>query len=400
MYGKPATKEEIAKEVTRLLFGNERKHQKPLTISEIAIALNFERMTVYRYKDLSIELGYIKLDKDGIPQLPEIEKTFDFKEFTDKNPILNDGDVADWWQDLQTRKSGKPVQCGRHRINVLQKLCNSLRIRPAQLLIDHSQTEKIMKNFCQMYQEDKIPRGKRKATPESIQYDLACTVEDFCGFNHMTWKRGVGGIMSRKVVHHAQYSDIKFSKEEFEKADSYLKKKYGLDSDEYRWFWLGVESCARATALFNMTTDYTKHTSPTTGKITYFMSVIETKTIQHKGGKWKKWIVRPDTQKSIDLAIEKGYRKIIDNKYTHNQAAIYFNKVMKELYQFLNKGEYFLNHPTHALRHLGAQNLLGEHDFNYGLVAVVGGWNTIEELKKSYGEMPQEKVIELMEKEN
>ena len=359
-------------------------------------------MTVYRYKDLSIDLGYIKLDKDGIPKLPEIEKTFDFEEFTEKHPILNDPIISDWWQDLQTRKSGKPIQRGRHRLNVIQKLCNSLRIIPAQLLIDHTQTEKICKNYCQMYQEDKIPRQsiKRKATPESIQYDLASAVADFCGFNHMTWKRGVGGIMSRKVVHHAQYSDIKLSKEEFEKADSYLKKKFGLDTDEFRWFWVGVESGARATALFNMTLDYTKHTSSKTGKTTYFMSVIESKTAHIKGGKWKKFIVRPDTQKSIDLAIEKGQKKIIASKYTHDQAAIYFNKVMKGLWQHLNKSEYFLAHPTHALRHIAAQKLLAEHDFNSRLVAIVLGWHGTKELDDSYGEMPQEKVVELMEKEN
>jgi len=33
-------------------------------------------------------------------------------------------------------------------------------------------------------------------------------------------------------------------------------------------------------------------------------------------------------------------------------------------------------------------------------VAVIGGWHTIDELKKSYGEMPPEKVLEGIDDED
>lgn len=70
---------------------------------------------------------------------------------------------------------------------------------------------------------------------------------------------------------------------------------------------------------------------------------------------------------------------------------------MREIYAFLGKTEYFDSHPTHALRHIGEHYWLAKNDYNYGLVAMVGGWNTIDELRKSYGEMPPEKVLEMME---
>ncbi len=57
----------------------------------------------------------------------------------------------------------------------------------------------------------------------------------------------------------------------------------------------------------------------------------------------------------------------------------------------------FLNHPTHALRHIGAQHWLAKKDFNYGLVSEIGGWHTIDELKKSYGMIPPEKILEIIE---
>jgi len=52
---------------------------------------------------------------------------------------------------------------------------------------------------------------------------------------------------------------------------------------------------------------------------------------------------------------------------------------------------------SHALRHIGAQYWLAKKDFNYGLVSEIGGWHTIDELKKSYGMIPPEKILEVIE---
>jgi hypothetical protein len=44
---------------------------------------------------------------------------------------------------------------------------------------------------------------------------------------------------------------------------------------------------------------------------------------------------------------------------------------------------------------LGAHYWLTKKNYNYELVTVIGGWNTIDELRKSYGELPPEKVLEM-----
>jgi len=36
-------------------------------------------------------------------------------------------------------------------------------------------------------------------------------------------------------------------------------------------------------------------------------------------------------------------------------------------------------------------------NYNYGIIAEIGGWNTIDELKKSYGQIPPEKILEIIE---
>ena len=51
---------------------------------------------------------------------------------------------------------------------------------------------------------------------------------------------------------------------------------------------------------------------------------------------------------------------------------------------------YFTKKPSHSLRHVAAQYWLLKSSFDYGFVAELGGWGTIDELKKSYGEMPPE----------
>ena len=47
-------------------------------------------------------------------------------------------------------------------------------------------------------------------------------------------------------------------------------------------------------------------------------------------------------------------------------------------------------------RHLGAHYWLAKTDYNYGIIAEVGGWHTIDELKKSYGQIPPEIFLEII----
>jgi len=49
-----------------------------------------------------------------------------------------------------------------------------------------------------------------------------------------------------------------------------------------------------------------------------------------------------------------------------------------------------------VLRHIGAHYWLSKTNYNYGIISEVGGWNTIDELKKSYGQIPPEKILEII----
>ncbi len=55
-----------------------------------------------------------------------------------------------------------------------------------------------------------------------------------------------------------------------------------------------------------------------------------------------------------------------------------------------------LSHWCNTLRHLGAHYWLAKTNYNYGIIAEIGGWHTIDELKKSYGQIPPEKILEII----
>ena len=46
---------------------------------------------------------------------------------------------------------------------------------------------------------------------------------------------------------------------------------------------------------------------------------------------------------------------------------------------------YYSKKPFHSLRHIAAQVWLDKSDYDYGFVAELLGWTTIDELKTSYG---------------
>lgn len=399
LYGKRATKEQITNEIARLLLGDAKQY--PLSVSEIATTLGFTRPTIYDYIKKAVKIGLLEYGKNGYLVIPTNNKSeLGFRQFDKNHQITADPLVAEWKEDLLTRKQGEPLGSWRARMINLERLCNNCKIKPSDLLVSNKETEKIVRNFVTMYREGIATNRFQKKRSKDIRivtYYIAQSVRDFCGFHGMIWKRGIGGVMSQKILSHGKYADKRLTDEEFEKADQFIKSRWGLDSDVYRWFWIGIESCARFSALHNMSLEYTKHVSKKTSKTTYIMTAYESKTKHIKGGKWIKYITRSDTQKSIDLLKARGGTRIYESDEAESVFTDIISKSMKEIYAFLGKTEYFENHPTHALRHIGAHYWLAKKNYNYGLVALIGGWNTIDELRKSYGEMPPEKVLEIIE---
>lgn len=396
---KKATEEQIINEIHSLLHGTGPRPY-PLSVTETAKLLGVSRDTIYRYIKKMKEDKKILKTKDRLV-LPKPPEDDNFKQFNKSHPITGDPLVTEWMDDLLTRKGGSPLKYWRRRICLLESVCNTCKILPQDLIVSHRRTEKIMRTFARFYTTGNAVFSKRGKKPTGLNFGIYTRVQavkDFCMFYNLFWQKGVTGITSQKVLGHGKYSDIRLTEKELEDADIFIKKMWGLDSDIYIWFWVGIESCARFGALYSMPLEYTKLVSQKSSKTTYIMTAIETKTEHIRGGKWQKYISRIDTQKSLDLLKNRGGQRIHKNDIPRYKFTENISSCLKQIYSHLGKQtHYFQHHPTHALRHIGAYYWLSKTDYNYGLIAEIGGWNTMDELKKSYGQIPPERILEIIE---
>lgn len=396
--GKKATQDQIANEIYNLIMGKGSRPY-PASISETARLLGISRETVYQYiKKLRGEKAIQKLPSGKLAR-PRESSESKFYRYSSSNPITNDPLVVEWLDDLLTRKGGVAVRSWRSRLRAVESVCNTCSVLPKNLLTSQKQTEITLRQYVKMYRQGNVITRKHLTAHSddirSVTYRIVQGVRDFCRYHGMVWPRGTNGIMSQKVPNHGKYGDIRLTDEELEKADEYIKKTWGLDSDIYRWFWVGIESCARRNSLYGMQLDYTKHVNPV-GKATYIMTAFETKTGHIRGGKWLKYVIRSDTQKSIDLIKNRGKNRIYDSELSRGKFRKVISDQLRQIYRHLGKGAYFQEHPNHALRHIGAHYWLSKTDYNFGLIAEIGGWNTMDELKKSYGQIPPEKILEII----
>lgn len=396
LYGKRTTPDDILEEINRLLYakGNRPYPLKPV---EIAKAIGVSRKTVYNYiKKLSTRGDVVRLPSGHF----FFPKSDEFREFNKHHEITSDPMISEWMDDLLTRKQGLPLKIWKNRLRSVEVVCNTCKVSPYDLTISAKRTEKILRTFAKHFQNGNVicsNQGRKSLGMNTSIYNRVQAIRDFCSFYDITWRRGVSGIMSQKVPGHGKYADIRFTAEEFDAADKFIKERWGLDSDVYRWFWVGIESCARQTALYHMKNDWSKSKTKS-GGIVFLMSAIESKTESIRGGKWTKYITRKDTQTSLELLRERHCERIYESKLPEYSFKQKINESLVEIYHHLQKNEaYFQHHPSHALRHLGAHYWLSKTNYNFGIIAEVGGWHTIDELKKSYGQIPPEKILEIIE---
>jgi hypothetical protein len=116
-----------------------------------------------------------------------------------------------------------------------------------------------------------------------------------------------------------------------------------------------------------MKNNWTEIKSKSGGRV-FLMSVIESKTDTIRGGKWTKFITRPDTQKSLELLKSRNSDKIFESILPEYLFKSKIRKELSEIYSHLGKHDsYFQHHSSHALRHLGAHYWLSKTNYNYGI---------------------------------
>jgi len=216
--------------------------------------------------------------------------------------------------------------------------------------------------------------------------------------------RGMGAMygLSGEKVSYGKYAHIRLSEDEINAIEEYLRDHYS----EEGWhlaFRFGVETCSRMMAILTVPQQYIQFVNHSYAICKVFETKVkpDSKWKGLKGKWWTKYIPTWLAEEMLEFAKKKGRREFIFIKDTEKLSkntlrtkyGKQFSKALKEAYQHVGITEpYFYRKPVHALRHVGAIRLLNATNWNYSLVAKIGGWTDVNTLKDCYGAIPDEIV--------
>lgn len=396
----PDEKRKEAEKLAILFLGDPDNKIDPKRPTDIQRILGFKSDKTYKdRKKLAIELGLLKKDNFGRVVKPDLTPLDKFKTFKDKEVLKKNPLIEKWWKKKSKKNNNKGTKQQFTMLRNLIAFFNTVKITPEMLVAQKSPDYVV--EMRDLYMEHYFNKTDWRETKtkhgdfESKKYNMNQALNSFCNMNGIVWERG-SEEMSRKVVGHGKYKKVRFSKDEFIQAEKYLIEKFGVDSDEYRWFWIGVETCSRAGELMLMKLDYEEVFFKDGSTKSLHMDTFASKLEHSKaGGDVEVFVRRINTMIAVKALRKRGGHNIYENKKGLSKSKLikYFTDTMKDLYLFLGKdlSEFFFIRPNHTLRHLGAQYWLLKSDFkDFTIVAKIGHWGTVQEMIDSYGETPPE----------
>ena len=410
LYGKKVTQGEFAKAVSELVKGDAAHNRPKMTQSEICVKLGFkDRKSVRNYVKLGMELGYYSEKKSTSKD----DQAYRILANTDA--FCQDELIQKWVKNMQIRsRGGRPFGGLSRYVSVFKSVCDTLQTHPAQWVTGANTDEvleharEMLTEFCKLYYagEAKLIYKGDPSKADKIQtpYRFAQVIRDFMKISHFYYPPGDSSIMSQSVApFHGKYADVRMSVDQYKQGKEYFKKKFGLDSDIFRWFGVGIEALPREGGIFTMKSAYEEFTAKS-GKYLK-MEAYESKTLQYKGGIWTKYIYSEDVKEAVRIIAKRSPYVIEERDHAKIQ-----DKVLPELRKFYREiglankhfknqddpsTAYALKKPNHTLRHCGAQLWLERVNWNTSFVARMG-WKTAQELTNSYGEMPAAMAFDLL----
>jgi len=396
----PEKKRDEAQKLAILFLGDPEKGIEPKRPTDIQRILHFKSDKTYKdRKKLALDLGLLQKNNFGRvvkPELPPLDK---FKLLKDINEVLKSPIIDKWWKKKSKKNNNKGIKQQWTFIRNLLAVFNTCSITPEMLVSrDTEYVEEIRDQYMEAYGNKtdwRINKGSKHGDFKLKEYNVNQALASLCAVHSIAWERG-SESMPRVVIGHGKYKNVRLTKEEFRKADKYLIEKFGIDSDPYRWFWIGVETMSRAGALMVMKLHYEEVLNKDGSTKSLHMDTFESK-LEHtkKGGDVEKFIRRPNTIKSVKALRTRGGNTIYENKQNLSKTKLmkYFTETMKDLYTHLglDQSGFFFIRPNHTLRHLGCQHWLLKSKFrDFNIVAEIGDWSNVSELVASYGGTPPE----------
>lgn len=376
-----------------------RKAGKPLKVTTASAQAGMGRHQFRRYINALIAEGKLAASASGRLESTEQQKAAQAAQYVKVDSLQAWIDAYPDIQDLRdklmvAKTGGRPLKGWKFVLATIKSACDQLRVLPTAFLQDGPTTEKLVTDLS-------VLRQQKGLSPESLTAYSKAIVR-LCGLRGIVWQRGAQGVMSRKKVFYAQHSDIARTDKELEADRQWLSQ----NSDQWTLtvFDYAVETCARANGLLTTRVRYLDEQEGG-----YLLAkVYETKTEKL----WKKYLLRSFVKEEVRAQLTKAQAQHAEYLFLTDglnlaKALAKLRREMRRLYAANGLHEknrdreggaeevasYVMRKPIHTLRHIGAQYWLRLTGFNYGLVAEIGGWDDVQELKKSYGAMPESYVV-------
>lgn len=404
----------MAAEATRLRRGDRVKGVRALTIREIAERLGYSQpKSIYELLRLGEEWGV-----DAAPGEPpkgphpgQLVLPVDLTDFA-SDPL-----VAKWIEGMSRRgHSGRPLKTMGGLVRGFQAICQTTKTAPSQWLAGERDeildfARATMDAFMVEYRAGKAaikyPKGwsVERADLDAVAFNYSKSARNFLLTHGIHFPRAERSKLAASVVpFHGLFAEVRMTPEEEAMCRADVISKEGLDSDLYRWFAIGIEGLPRSKALHGMRVDHEVVNLP--GGELWKLEAIETKTEHFNKGRWPKYIYGVDTRKSIQAVIDRGGEHVIEERNLFQARAKIYPR-LRELFALVGldkkhlanpnipESAYVIRHPSHALRHIGAQRWLELTNWNVQFVADMG-WRSSKELTDSYGRMPAEARLKLL----
>jgi len=303
---------------------------------------------------------YEKLSKNIISNLPtekdEVEKSI-FENGAFQELIS----VKKWIQDLTLR--GAKQRKIKSWVRYLKRVCQG-NIRKDEYIEDWSL--KHPDRLTIQDAKDFIFTVKKHGYP-SREWRLA--LRNFLKSKNIVVKsEDISGELEEDA---GKYADIFIPKEKIHEIFEWLKAR---NYEAYLASKFGYKTASRITATLNAHTSHINHEERT---ITVFEKSIK--------GKKKRKVTK--------LLTEDLYEEMPKQGKLFSISARELNKLLREAYkEIIPELEPRIPMPFHFIaRHMFAQHMLRASNWNYGLVASLGGWS-MEALRRYYGMPPKEVV--------
>jgi len=378
--------------------------QEGKTGSQIASLLDMDSDTIGKYK--KIIMAFNALDESAIVKDREDQAEFR-NEQTAK--MLSRPEVNAWHTDLI--ENGKNKKTTRNHAACLNHACQILKISPMALCqkaeTDHQAQLKAINRL--MLEVSKV------VTSESSFYQIRMAVRSWIQYNGVGIPRGnlCPKYLSGKIVStHGNADLVRADMDEIARANELVedpksKMPFPTRRQDTEMVWkFGVQTASREGAIFSALIENwnsaTKIFQTIERKLTHIGGEIQKKRIfcndlirliNERKAAGKKCLVGEIDEYMPFNEMAKKSSDEIHLKEKHQQAKREIAQNLRWVYEQVGGNmadPYFTKKPFHSLRHVAAQYWLLKSNFDYGFTALLGGWNTIDELKTSYGGMPPE----------